>query len=305
MALVVYQLFINTARFLVSKDFRDTLGRLVGKIRSTSEWNHNFIRMKARIKRLDRELALAFCEAACVKLKEQHFSPTTINNFKTVFGELVDNGFTHGCKTDLDSLTIRALLFDTGIALEVINANKSNRLPANVGQIRNRIDVKVHDRGHGLPLVFSIADQFEILKNGSGVKAVLYNHDVAYHCIADDGITFITLGAFMTDYRQKIDACLKQHKTENVILICGDLSYPLSIFLDALRVANESDDVIKIAAVVSEARRKQLDDLGIYYPSKFIGLHSSPENAMAAVKFRASDKIRSSNKRKQSKKMRR
>jgi hypothetical protein len=193
------------------------------------------------------------------------------------FYELTDNGFTHGCESQLDSITVRVVLFGVGVSAEVIN-NTSKSLP-DINVIRNPGRPAGAVR-RGLALVLSVADQVTITKNGRGIKIVVYKY-VRFYELPHEGITFVNVGGFSSDVVEKIKYALF-NETDDLIVVFG----PEVHATIAARTAEELDNaefVGRFALVMDKEQMRFLTGQEKHIP-KLVGCFPTPEEAVLALR---------------------
>jgi hypothetical protein len=263
------------AKLLSSKNLRVSVRDLYLYLTSSPEWKKDIIELKAKIKRRDRELAKKFGHAISLKMQDG-FGSGDMNNFLSAFYELADNGFAHGCVTDNDSITVRAVIFGAGASAEVINNNRSKQIP-DVNQLRSADPTG--GTGRGLKRVFSLASQVSITHGGRGLKIVLYKHATSHHLV-EEGITFINVGGFSMDVAAKIDRSLTG-KSGDVVIVFGPDVHE-SIRYRAAAEIEKKEFVGKFAVVTDNKNQYFFPDQSTY-TSKFVGCFISPEEAISAL----------------------
>jgi anti-sigma regulatory factor (Ser/Thr protein kinase) len=203
-------------KFLFSKDFRAAIAAFLKYGRASTSWNQDFITQKAKIKKTDRELANAYCAALCAIMKEKNFAVATIVDFQTAFAELALNAFTYGCSSDRDYVQFRAVIFGSGISFEI--ANRKTLIAANIDEIKQKTRFNRGVTGRGLPLVYSLADQFEFISNGRGIKIVMFDHDRSHALCEENGIRLVTVGNYLGDFIEKIRSALAEVRGDVIVI---------------------------------------------------------------------------------------
>jgi anti-sigma regulatory factor (Ser/Thr protein kinase) len=277
------EILIGTAKFLVSKGFRDTIRELLQFAKASPEWKREIVPFEMTVRKSDKELITEFSKAVRLKMGQQKFSQAIITEVLTCFQELADNGFLHGCATDSDSVTVRAVVFDAGVSVEVVNNNKSKKLPS-------REEIKKAGQsgvtGHGLQLVLDHADHIDVTHDGRGLKFVMYRK-VDTHHLEEEGLTFVHLGVFTTEVADKIERRLKGRAGDVIIVFGHGLpSHSPSSVRRAAGEVEEKEFVGRFAMVVDPEYLRFLADMRSQFP-KLVGFFASPEDAIAALRPRS------------------
>ena len=272
---------IGSIKVLVSPDFRKSLKGLIEYARKSPEWTKDIIKLEATIKKSDREYGMVFGGVVRFKLNEAKFAQDDVSKFMAAFGELVDNGFAHGCTAASDSITIRVGVFGAGATAEVINNNKSRKIP-DLDEFKNSNPSGV--TGRGLKTVLSIVNQADITQDGRAIKVVFYRPS-AYHHLKEEGITFVNVGGYSTDVSKMIERRLKGVSGDVVIVPgpSGTSVRPPSVVRRVAAEVQKKDFVGRIAIVTDSDSAHFLSDLQASMP-KLIGFFQSPEEAVAALR---------------------
>jgi hypothetical protein len=197
-----------------------------------------------------------------------------------VFHELVDNGFSHGCASGSNSVTVRAVVFKEGASVELINNNKSKKLPS-----REEI-MKVTQAdgltGYGLRLVSSLADEIDVTRGGRGIKVVIYKKEDAKE-VDEEGLTFIYLSGFSSGIGDRIDRALSGRSGDVIIVFGPEPQAATSTVRRAAGEVERKEFVGRFALVVGPASIRFLADLPSRLP-KLVGCFTSREDAIAALR---------------------
>jgi hypothetical protein len=273
--------WLGGAKILLSKPVLSSVREVFKYVTSLPQWKRDIIEVKATIKKRDRERAKSFGHGIRLKMQDG-FGSGEIADFLAAFYELVDNAFSHGCASDSDSVTVRAVIFGAGVSAEVINNNKSKKIP-DLDQLKNAEPTGA--TGRGLKQVFSLVHQASVTRGGRGLKIVLYKH-ATHHYLAEEGITFINVGGFSIDVVNKINRTLSG-KEGDVIIIFGPDVHPSSVRRGAAELESK-EFVGKFAIVAEKENLRFLSDLKTQMP-KLVGCFESPEQAISALRPRPRD----------------
>jgi anti-sigma regulatory factor (Ser/Thr protein kinase) len=268
--------FLTAAKILLSKNVLGSVRDVFKYLTSAPEWKRDIVELKAKIKKRDKEQAKTFGHAIRLKMQDE-FGQGDVTDFLAAFYELADNAFSHGCESDNDSITLRAVIFGAGVSAEVINNNKSKTIP-DIAHFKNAEATGV--TGRGLMEVLAIVHHATMTHDGRGIKIVLYKRAIG-HYLEDEGITFINVGGFSVDVATKISRSLRGKKGD-VIIIFGPDVHPSSRRRAAAEV--EKDDFVgRFAIVTDKENRRFLSGLQDRMP-KLVGCFESPEDAISALR---------------------
>jgi len=270
--------WISGAKILLSKHVLGSVRDVYKYLTSVPEWKKDIAEVKATIKRRDREHAKAFGHALRLKM-QSGFGSGDIEAFLLAYYELVDNAFRHGCETDSDSVTVRAVLFGAGVSAEVINNNKSKKIPS-LDQFKDATARGM--TGRGLPQVLSIVHQADLTTAGRGIKVVLYRRATSHH-LAEEGITFVNLGGFSSDAVEKINRTLDGRQGDVIIVFSPEV-VASSLWRAAAEVAKK--EFVGRFAIVAEKENLILLSRLVAEVPKLVGFFDAPEKAIAALRPR-------------------
>jgi anti-sigma regulatory factor (Ser/Thr protein kinase) len=251
-----------------------------------SAWNENVDEVIAVIAKINRELANVFCHSICTKLKARDLSKATIHDFERVFGELAMNAYVHGCANNADNIRFNATIFGGGVTLSVSNENKTAKIPMTIKEIAENYTkfLQTNTTGRGLPLVYSLVDQFDLIEDGTGVKVVIFDHDFSREFCASEGISFISIGNYLGDYIERLNATLAA-TSGDVVLIFSDRGSEgigsVSAVARSLQQVLLQAAVGRFAIVIADEIAKFLPNPKQHFP-RFIGYFATVEDAVHA-----------------------
>jgi anti-sigma regulatory factor (Ser/Thr protein kinase) len=223
-------------------------------------------------------------------MKEKNFAVATIVDFQTAFAELAVNAFTYGCSSDRDYVQFRAVIFGSGISFEI--ANRKTLIAANLDEIKQKTRLSRGITGRGPPLVYSLADQFEFVSNGRGIKIVMFDHDRSHALCEENGIRLVTVGNYLGDFIEKIRFALTEVRGDVIVIFSekdkdedkghrGHIA--LSIAMRSLDEVEQVESVDRFAVVLDRSAARHIPDLSQHF-SKFKGFYPSIDLAIAAMK---------------------
>jgi hypothetical protein len=274
-------LLIGIGKLLLSKDLWNRARDLMRFATRPSSWN-NAITLRAKIKKRDRGLAKQFAGSVRTRMKAFGFHDGNINDFMAAFHELVDNGFSHGCKSETDSISLRVIIFDHGAIGEVRNENRSCKVPDLDKLVQREPEGAM---GRGLRRVCATADYYNMTAGGRGVMFYLHRY-AEYHNSSDQNITIINIGGYSKDVVRKISQSL-HGKSGDVILVFSDESPP-SASVRAAEMVATSDDVRHFAIV---SRYSNLDEV---WSPKLFGCFENIKDAVAVLRPDVPDVVKAS-----------
>jgi anti-sigma regulatory factor (Ser/Thr protein kinase) len=193
----MFDLFINTAKFITSEDARKSASTLIDMVRRSPEWQKDICTLVAHINRVYVEQAILLSDLTTSKMEKMNFASEGITAFKVIFLELIRNAFEHGCKSDKDVVKITIEITSTFVGLRVVNPKGSKfnlkaAIETNESLLAKNLSIL---RGRGLILVKQLADSLKMVEDGRGIKAVVYSERVSFRSEVFDGLVIITLNS--------------------------------------------------------------------------------------------------------------
>jgi hypothetical protein len=214
------------------------------------------------------------------------FHDGNVNDFMAAYNELVDNGFSHGCKAETDSITLRVVIFDRGVIGEVRNVNRHCKIPDLDRLIERQPEGAM---GRGLRRLCATADYYNMTAGGCGIMFYLHKY-ADYYDSRDQNITIINVDGYSRDVARKISQSL-HGKSGDVILVFPDESPPSARAGAADRVAT-SDDIRRFAIVSGWS------SFGEVWSPKFFGSFNTIKEAVGALRPDVPDVVKPSSDRK-------
>jgi len=120
----MYELLLNAAKVLVSKEARDAGKSLLNLIQSSPEWKKDICTLVIRIDSDSREQATLIRELSARKLTTLRYPDSVIEAFQSIYVELVTNAFEYGLVNGWwhkGKIEIEAEIVDSYVALVVRN----------------------------------------------------------------------------------------------------------------------------------------------------------------------------------------
>lgn len=176
----MFEIFLNTAKFITSDDVRKTTSSLIDMIHQSPEWQKDICTMNANIQNKYIEQAIFLLDLTISKMQNMEFKEVSIDDFKIVFFELIRNAFNHGCKEDKDEVKITIEITKTFVSLIVINPKKRRFFIEPIIRTNSR-KLQINPNilsGRGLLLVKQLTDSFIMVNDNTGVKIVIYSDRV-------------------------------------------------------------------------------------------------------------------------------
>jgi hypothetical protein len=240
---------------------------------------------RAKIEKRDRGLAKQFASSVRSRMQAFGFHDGNINDFMAAFHELVDNGFSHGCKSETDSISLRVVILDSGIIGEVRNENRHCEIP-DLDELIQRAPAGV--MGRGLRRVCATADYYSMTSGGRGVMFYLHKY-AEYHNTSHQNITIINVDGYSSDVGRKVTQSLRG-KSGDVILVFARENAPSVIERTSVQIA-ASDDVRRVAIVVCHGAKVES---GLIPPGCFQGCFDNIKEAVAALRPDVPDAVKAS-----------
>jgi hypothetical protein len=277
-------LVIEIGNLLLSRKLWNRVRDLAQFVTRPRSWN-NAKTSRVKIKKRDRGLAKQFASDTRKEMQAFGFHDGNINDFMAAFNELVDNGFSHGCRSETDSISLRIVIFDSGIIGEVRNENRRCEIP-DLDKLIQRAPAGV--MGRGLRRVCATADYYSMTSGGRGVMFYLHKY-AEYHNTSHQNITIINVDGYSRDVARKINQSLLG-KSGDVILVFPT-EIPPSAIAGASAEVTSSDNVRRFAIVSPWAVPFDQES---FYPKLFLGCFDNIKEAVAALRPDVPDVVKAS-----------
>lgn len=168
---------VNVLKFLTESQTRDTIAAITQiASREQSNWKKNLHSMKQQFRISDWAKINAFTNDLFERVANTGISETKIHRFTTIYSELVDNAYSHGCKDNKKGkVTIQCIYSKWFIQLEVTDNGKGFDLEKTLNAVRNERTQLIRHGKSGLEIVIELSDKVEVKK--SRVSVVIAGED--------------------------------------------------------------------------------------------------------------------------------
>ena len=252
----MFEIFLNTAKFIVSDDVRKSTSSLIDMIHRSPEWQKDICTMNARIQNKYYEQAIFLLDLTMSKMQNMEFKKSSIDDFKIVFSELIRNAFNHGCKEDNDEVKITIEITKTFVSLIVINPKKRKFLIEPI--IKNNL-IKLQNNpnmlsGRGLLLVRQLTDSFIMVNDNTGVKIVIYSDRVILKTdIIEDLIILNIEGGFYNPALSgKLMSEIKKTPPYDIVINLNKLSLDTEVLTIVIRLNLNLIGSRKVVVLIDE-----------------------------------------------------
>lgn len=218
----MFNLFLNAIRLITSKDVRESSSALLDFVKRSPEWQRDICVIEAQVSQKFQEQAVLLSGLVISKMTVLEYPKEARTAFESIYFELVTNGFEHGCANQDDSIKIALDVTDSFVAITVVNP------PGRWFDLDRLLEDRTKKlktdpsspRGRGLILTSELADKFDYVENGRGVKALIYGDRVAISVIEIDGLGIIRVdaGVYNPSFRRRLLATAIEFSRLDLIL---------------------------------------------------------------------------------------
>ncbi|MBI3049152.1 MAG: ATP-binding protein [Acidobacteria bacterium] len=177
---MLIDILLDATRVALSDDARKSLAGAFQAVRKQPAWKALNCDVKASIERRSRHEAVVARDFVSEKLSAFGYHENSVSGFATVFHELLQNAFDHGCADPNDKVKIELSVNSSYAKMTVHNPDHgpSVEVELAIAEARRRLELDTRvRRGRGLLLVSELAD--ELQQAGTrGLTAVIYREHV-------------------------------------------------------------------------------------------------------------------------------
>lgn len=170
--------FLSVLKFLTDSQTRDTI-KAISQVAShkQSDWKKNVYSMREQFKISEWVKINAFSNDLFQRIKNTGISESKFQRFTTIYSELVDNAYNHGCGGKNNcKVTIQCLFSKWFIQLEVADDGRGFDLKKVLQKVDDeRADSRIRHGQSGIELILELSDSVEVKK--SRVLVVIAGED--------------------------------------------------------------------------------------------------------------------------------
>lgn len=272
----MFEVLINAAKVVLSKDVRDGMGALAQAFRAVNEWQGEICTVDLTCTKEFREKVDLIEDLIKEKLTSLGYTVEPVTAFSTVFRELTSNGFEHGTRGE-SRMPIRTVvdISKTYVSTTVHNPRRHEvKLPDWIeAGARHLVDTEMSGRGRGLLMVYAKADLLDCVGD-TAVKGVVYRERVSIseERHGDEILIAPTSGFSNPAFARRVYEFLKKRVTDppTPIILCLDPKQGSDLLAAAQSETPRHIDSQVIYTVISyirhvSARGKMSDKIRLVY----------------------------------------